>query len=350
MRSRWPGLAASYIGAVVGGGFASGREMFQFFAAHGTQGLWGAALAGILFAAAGAIALRRIAVQGHRHCGALLRDVCGRWLGAALDGVATVGFLVALAAVVSAAGALGTLLLRWPRWAGSVSFAIPLAAVSLGGRAAYIRANLIAATGLIAAVGFLAAHAVGLWISGPVPPIAPRPAVGPPWALAAVLYVGYNLLLGIAGLCAAADDVGPRDAGWGGVLGGGILGLLTMALTFVLLSAGGSAGAPGELPLASAIAHPWWTSVVFPALLLLALWTTGAAAAQGLGQRLQPGRPGPTAAAAVAAALPIALLGLTILVGTAYPALGYAGLPLLIGLATVPWRPAAPSPPPVPRP
>ena len=42
-------VAATYIGTVVGAGFASGQEVLQFFSAYGMKGLFGIAVATLLF-------------------------------------------------------------------------------------------------------------------------------------------------------------------------------------------------------------------------------------------------------------------------------------------------------------
>ena len=47
-------IAATYIGAVVGAGFASGQELSQFFLGYGPAGSYGIICAGLLFALWGA--------------------------------------------------------------------------------------------------------------------------------------------------------------------------------------------------------------------------------------------------------------------------------------------------------
>lgn len=51
-RTAWQ-IAFTYIGTVVGAGFASGKEIVEFFVQHGTQGLVGILLATVLFVWAG---------------------------------------------------------------------------------------------------------------------------------------------------------------------------------------------------------------------------------------------------------------------------------------------------------
>ena len=43
------GVAFMYIGTIMGAGFASGREIWQFFGCFGNQAKFGVAVAGVLF-------------------------------------------------------------------------------------------------------------------------------------------------------------------------------------------------------------------------------------------------------------------------------------------------------------
>ena len=328
LRRRWLHLAAGYVGAVVGAGFASGREIAHFFARYGLPGLGGALLAGILFGAAGAAVLRRAAGGGHAHYGTLLRELCGPALGAALDHLGTLFLFVGLVAVIAGAGALGRLALHWPTWWGVVLFAAALAASGAGGRAVHLllSAALVPVLGVVClAAGLHALPRLTVVVAVPSPS-------APPWTLAAVLYVAYNLLLGLAGLCAAADGKQTlADAAWAGWLGGGVLGLLCLAVTAGLLAHPAARGL--DLPLAAVLPAGPLRRVGYPLSLLAALWTTGSASTLALGQRLFPGAPAPAAAVLAVLAAPAAAVGLSGIVSVAYPLMGYAGVPLLLALA-----------------
>ena len=50
MLKRGIGIGFAFIGVVVGAGFASGMEAFQYFVSYGHMGLWGIALAGVVMA------------------------------------------------------------------------------------------------------------------------------------------------------------------------------------------------------------------------------------------------------------------------------------------------------------
>jgi uncharacterized membrane protein YkvI len=332
--ARWVGLAATYVGMVVGAGFAGGRELEHFFARHGAWGLAGIGMATALFSALGAAILARCADQRHRHYGELLLDVCGPLLGRALDALLWAGLVVSLAAVLAAAGALASAALHWPRSSGSLLFAGLVAGGALTGVPGWIALNVLAvpliAGSLLLAGAQALARGVAAWPAG---------TGGPGWAVSAVLYVAYNVFLGAAGLASACRAQDTRaDALAGGAVGGLVLGLVGAA---GLLALFGQTGVQrmAELPLAYALPAGWWRHGLYPATLLLALWTTGAAAAIALGRRLHPPRPGPAAALAVLGATPLALGGLHWIVGVLYPAVGLAGFPLLFCVGRAALRP-----------
>ena len=56
--TRITGIALSFVGLVVGAGFATGREVVQYFSSYGMWGLAGAAVAGIIMALAGTVFLQ----------------------------------------------------------------------------------------------------------------------------------------------------------------------------------------------------------------------------------------------------------------------------------------------------
>lgn len=321
MRLRWVQPAAGYVGAVVGAGFASGREVQHFFAAHGPAGLAGAAVAGALFALAGAVVLHRVSTGNLRHYGALLRNLCGPLLGGAMDRVGTVLLCAGLVVVLAGGGALGGLVFGWPRLAGVLFLGGLLLATEVLGRRAHAAVNLAVLPLLVVTCVVAALHPAQGAGSG-----AALLAPAMPWVLAAILYVAYNLVLGVAGLCVAADPrLSPGEAAFGGAVGGVALGLLCGGVVWVLLA---GAGASAELPLAGALGPGLWRLVGYPLTVLLALWTTGAATVGALGARVAAGRrwAGPFA---VACAMPFACFGLVGVVATLYPLLGYLGLPLL---------------------
>ena len=335
---RWPVVAASYVGAVVGAGFGSGREVAHFFALHGTAGLAGALLAGAFFTWCGAVVLRRAATDGHRHYGDLLQGICGPRLGPAMDGLMTVFLFLTVATVLAGAGALTG---AWggARWQGAVGLGIALLGTAVWGQRGHLAVNavlvpLLSALTLWACGRVLVAQ--GLHALLRIPPWSTPPPGG--WPLAAVLYVAYNLVLALAGMCASLGvDTEPADAARGGLAGGLVLSFLCVALCASLLGMGAEA-LRLELPLRAAFPGPGLGAPLFFLCLAAALWTTGSAAISALSLRLPCHPPLFTAAAGLALALPLGMAGLVWLVAVVYPLMGYAGLPLLVCMVVASMR------------
>lgn len=329
-------VSAAYVGAVVGAGFGSGREILQFFAAYGPWGLAGAALAGAMFAWLGARVLSLCVRRGLCEHRALYDAVLGPRLARPLD-LATILFLfLGQGVVLAGAGALVSELWGLPAAWGTVGLAGLTAAVLIAGRRGLLWGNAVL-------VPLLVAYCLGVFVREAASPgfvarvAAARPdpllAVGP-WYVGAVLYVGYNLLIAAVTLCSAAPTLaGRRDAGRWGALGGACLGALTLATSAVLVGRYEQL-AGVQLPLgALALSYgPAW-SVGYALTLAASLFTTALATAYALAARLAPARRQPwVAVLSLAAALPLADAGLATLVGTIYPAMGVAGSVLLVAL------------------
>ncbi|HHV38941.1 MAG TPA: hypothetical protein GXX70_05560, partial [Tepidimicrobium sp.] len=60
MNRNWIKIASIYIGTVIGAGFASGREIIEFFGIYGIKGIGGMAISGTLFAVLGTLLLVKI--------------------------------------------------------------------------------------------------------------------------------------------------------------------------------------------------------------------------------------------------------------------------------------------------
>ncbi|MDK2925864.1 MAG: hypothetical protein PWQ41_1638, partial [Bacillota bacterium] len=75
-------IAATYVGTVVGAGFASGQEVLQFFSAFGRWGFVGIALATGLFVFFG-LAIMELghALKAESHL-PVIQAAGGRWAGA----------------------------------------------------------------------------------------------------------------------------------------------------------------------------------------------------------------------------------------------------------------------------
>lgn len=332
-------VAAVYVGTVVGAGFASGQEVLQFFSFFGFNGFFALFAATALFVFFGMVILelaRRLGADSHRE---VIRYAGGPWLGRVIDGVITFFLFGALTAMAAGAGAIFTEQFGLPHVVGSLVLVVATLFTVLIGISGVISAIsyvvpvlLLAVFGIAIAtltVNPLDLGEVNRWAG------ASRPAV-PFWPVSAVVYVSYNLVLGVAVLAPMGRHVKNKNIIRKGALYGGIgLGLGALAINMALL-----ANVPEvsgfEVPMVYIAAgiSPL-VQVGYSVVLLAEVYTTAVGSLYGFVERItDQGKPVfrwlviGTGAAAFAAGQ----LGFSTLVRVLYPAVGYAGLLMLGGL------------------
>jgi len=338
-------IGGTYMGVIVGAGFASGQEVLQFFGLYGIWGLVGLILVTLLFAFTGYAVMftgRRVGASSHQD---VLRQLGGTWLGRLMDLIVTVFLLGAAVTMAAGAGAVFQEQLGLPAVWGTVALVLA-AVVTVSGRLrgvvnaiSFIAPFLILSV-LGVALGTLARQ--GLPLAGLLRPPPVRPVVSS-WLVAAVLYVSYNLVMAVAVLGpmgAAAQS--ERALMWGAMLGAAGLGIGALAVNLTVV-----AHFPGaaryELPMLFAAGRlaPAATAV-YSVVLLAEVYSTAVGNLYGFAVRLV--RPSSrhyilAVLASGAIALAAAQLGFSTLVRTLYPITGVAGLLLL---ATLAWNWLAP--------
>lgn len=332
-------VAAVYVGTVVGAGFASGQEVLQFFSFFGMSGILALVVATALFVFFGLIILelgRRLGADSHRE---VIQHAGGRWLGTVIDGVITFFLFGALTAMAAGGGAIFREQFGLPHVLGSLVMVAATVFTVLIGISGVISAISYVVPVLLAAVFGIAIAtlvanpvdfgAVSRWAAASRPPV-------PLWPLSAIVYVSYNLVLGVAVLAPLGRYVKDPGIIKRGALFGGIgLGLGALAINLALL-----ANVPGitgfEVPMVyiASLISPL-VQAAYSIVLLAEVYTTAVGSLYGFAERItDQGKPlfrwlvVGTGLAAFAAGQ----LGFTTLVRVLYPAVGYAGLLMLGGL------------------
>lgn len=332
-------VAAAYVGTVVGAGFASGQELLKFFTHHGEWGVAGLAAAAVLFAWLGAATLelgQRVGARSHED---VLRALGGAVVGRLIDLTATVFLFGTFAVMLAGSAAVFHEHLALPSVWGAAVMAVVTAATVLLGTAGVVRSIALFVPLMIAGVF---AVTVATLLERPALANAwrwrePALAASPRWWMAALLYVSYNLVLAIPTLAPIGAQLpSPGRARLAGLLGGAWLGLAAAFVNLGLLG-GLPDAARFEVPMlhlaeryVPALAGP------FTLVLWLEVYTTAVACLYGLTARVTGlGAPRSRAfvLAATAAAWLLSQLGFSRMVGTLYPAVGYAGLLLIFLLA-----------------
>jgi uncharacterized membrane protein YkvI len=312
-------VALAYVGAVVGAGFASGQEIYQFFSRHGTWGWAGLVLAGIGFFLLGWLGLEA-GRRGLRDFHTFLRHTYPGRVAAPLESLATVFLASGLVVVTAAGGQTLHDLLGIPTLPAGFVTLFVMVWVAGRGAAGLLGANAVLVplmTGVALAVALMAPSR---W-SGPG---------APHWWLSAGLYVSYNLFTGLMVLLGIGSRL--RSAGEtraAAALGALVLTGLGMAMHRALLAMPPTA----SLPLLSTARHlgaVWgW---LFGAALYAALFTTGVAEAFALFARF--GR----RAWGALFLWPASWVGFGLLVARLYPAMGMLAVLFWVPLVCRPGR------------
>ncbi|MDB5366447.1 MAG: hypothetical protein JWM77_2374 [Rhodospirillales bacterium] len=225
-----PGLAFKAV--VIGGGYATGRELVEFFLPSGP---WGGVTAMLLATAiwsAVCVATFLFAFQtGARDYRTFFQRLLGRG-GVIVFEAAYLLFIVLILAVFgAAAGAIGEVLFDWPRLLGSMCLVAGIATFATFGNDAvehlfkwvsFLLYGVYAVFVLLALTSFgdrvLSHFALTVPMTG--------------WALGGLTYAGYNIIGAVVILPVMRHMTGPRDA----VIAGAIAGPLAMipALLFFI--------------------------------------------------------------------------------------------------------------------
>ncbi|HHY38073.1 MAG TPA: hypothetical protein GX507_04010 [Clostridia bacterium] len=330
--------AMSYIGAIVGAGFASGQELLAFFAIYGKHGFYGVILSAVLL---GILPLGvahlfcRTPVSGQAvPAPALSFRIYRYYVTAYLFG----GLCVMLS---GSRMVFGTYLGLSPE-TGGVIMAVALALTVLGRTEAFLKVNgilvpfLVLLTAYVCLVSLTRSTVEQL----AVPTLADASGSGQwtflpgSWVASSLLYVSYNLPLGATVLAAVG---GPRLR----LIRGTAIGAVCLAILMLLFVAAALKQSPDiaaeESPmLRMADDRGALLGSMYAGILWIAMFTTALAETLGLVNdlvtRSRLGYAGATLLV-LGAAYPMSRYSFAKMVSSVYPILGYLGLPLTVLVA-----------------
>lgn len=106
MKKNWIKIAAIYIGTVIGAGFASGREIVEFFGVYGSRGLWGMYISGVLFSLLGSMILVKMYDYKIKSLDQLLEMFFPKYIKIIIDILIIISLYTGFSIMVSGSGAL----------------------------------------------------------------------------------------------------------------------------------------------------------------------------------------------------------------------------------------------------
>ncbi|MEG1930021.1 MAG: hypothetical protein RR131_02660 [Anaerovorax sp.] len=326
-------IAFLFVGAIMGAGFASGREIWQFFGVFGSKSYGGIAIVSFLFIFFGMMSIKVSQKLGSTDIVKMIlpfeNPVLERILGWII-----VGFLFLIYTTTSAAGgALFQEQLGLHKAVGGIFLMLVMVATVLGGFQRISKYfKWIVPTLLVVVFGICM-----YIVFADIPPsnmetMAESSPMAPTWYFSAIIYISYNMLGGIVILGSSAHQgVGKNTALKGAVLGGVLLGIFVLIMNCALFKDTGLASNSVLPILAFSDKINSMVRVVYALLLLAAIYVTATSNFYGLTTRVKPGKKKPYIIIATAfVGFLMGLMGFVKMVAWVLPLEGYFGLAFLV--------------------
>lgn len=279
-----PGLAFKAV--VIGGGYATGRELIEFFLSVGP---WGGLLGMLLAMLLWSVVCMAVFALSHQLAAYEYRSLFKSLLGPAwpIFEIVYILFLILILAVMSAAaGEIGQALFGWPLLVGSLALMGLIALVTSFGSSAAERMFRVTSFLLYAVYAIfliLALTSFGERIPGQINAEPLRDG----WVFNGITYASYNVVAAIAVLPFIRHMTSRRDA----VIAGALAGPLTMApalIFFLCMVAFYPAISDEALPsdfLLRQLDAPWF-AFFFQLMIFIALLETGVGAVNVVHERI----------------------------------------------------------------
>lgn len=333
-------VAATYVGAVMGAGFASGQEIQQFFANFGKLGLLGILISATLFSLLGWIMLdlqERWKVSSYSE---FFSYLLGRKWGSRVDVLVSTLLFLGMIAMMSGAGALFVQYFGLSSWVGILltALVIGIALWYKGEGVLWINTMLIPLKFLFCLGIAFVAIVIGLPNEGEGLAIVSNPLIQN-WAFSGILYVSFNLTLAMVVFASLGSEVQKPGARLGAVLGGVSLGLFALVIGAALLRF--PEVMTLEIPMV-AIAGKLgnWPAFLYVVVLWLAMLTAAIGNGFSLVTRIVESVKLDYRLAAfllLASAFPLSGMKFSNIVKVVYPLFGYLGL-IFLPLLFLTWR------------
>ena len=352
-----PGLAFKAV--VIGGGYATGRELASFFLPSGPWGgLWAMLLATAIWSTVCAITFLFALRTSSRDYRTFFKNLLGRFWPV-FEVAYLAALMVILSAFAAAAGAIGSAVLGLPPLAGALTLVTLIALVAAWGNEAveqlfkYVSFLLYGTYAVFVVLSLLKfGDRIGTAFA------TPTPTTG--WAVGGLTYAGYNIIGAIIILPVTRHLTSRKDAVVAGALAGP-LAMLPAVLFFVVMTGFYPGIQQQTLPsdfLLSELGVPAFR-LLFQAMIFAALLESGTGGVHAINERIAQAyerAPGRTFSKTLRLAVTVAILagsvfvadriGLVRLIADGYRWLSYVLLAIYVAplLTLGIWRLSRPPP------
>ncbi len=329
-------VAGTYIGTVVGAGFASGQEMLQFFVSFGKSGLLGLAAVSLMFIYFGYIIMDLgLELDASSHL-PIVAETGGKVLGRFSDAVITFFLFGALTAMIAGSGALFAQEFHLNPLIGSLFMAVITILTVMSGFDGIIDSiSIVVPFLIIAVVGVSIASLLTKHSEPDLTVSLPRPLILRNWLWSAILYASYNTVPSISILAPLGAQAKNRKVIKKGALLGGLgLGIGALAI-FSALYVNAAEIKDLEVPMIFVTRRiSPVVRILYAVVLLAEIYTTAVGDLYGFTARInsKPEYRLRVILWSTLAAFLASLAGFSNLVKYMYPAVGYCGIITLICL------------------
>ncbi len=233
---RWLLPALAFKAVVIGGGYATGRELVQFFLPSGPRGgLLGMLLATAVWSLVCVLTFLFAHETRSDDYRTFFRHLLGRW-GLSFEAAYLVFLVLILAVFGAAAGAIGQAVFSWPALVGTLLLTILIGSFTAWGDAAVERLFKYVSILLYATYALFLLLCLGRF-GGAIASAFARPIpIGTRWATGGLTYAGYNVIGAVVVLPVVRHLTSRRDAVLAG-LACGPVAMIPAALFYVCMSA-----------------------------------------------------------------------------------------------------------------
>jgi len=329
-------LASAFVGVIIGAGFASGREIVQYFPSFGIRGTAGAVLAAALFAFLGMSLMRigsRLRARSHKEA---VCAVSGRFLGALIDWIIVLTLFGVGVVMIAGAGSNLEQEFGVPFYAGAILMTVLVYLTALLNLERFVLVIGGITPLLILFVVIVSVYTMATW-NAPIAELHETarqlPTTLPNWWVSAVNYVSFNIALAASmALVMGGSEPDARTAALGGLMGGLGVGVLILLCHLSILSRAGQAAAL-DMPMLKIVGDlSPVLGTLYAVVLFGMIFNTAAGMFFPFAVRFAA-RNTPAfrivLAVTMAAAMGLSLFGFSYLVGYLYPLIGYLGLFLI---------------------
>ncbi len=328
-------VAALYVGTLMGAGFASGREGWQFFGVFGTKGYFGLIIAGLLFMALGMMVSYIARTLNTDDMGKIIVFVDSPGLTSAM-GYFMAAILYTIIISMSAAG--GSFLAQQfglPQAVGGIIIVVLVIITVLGDfeRISKVFRLIVPALFAVDVVVCVIVIFSDIEQSGATSGF-PTSSMASTWLWSAIIFVSYNML-GMIPIVGASSVNAKSKAH--GIFGAGLGGFLLALLTFMLIT-----GLRKDMAFSNGMDLPMLAysarispvaNVLFGVILFAAIYSAATSTYYGFSTKIKESpKKKYILIAGAAVGFVCGLTGFKTIVAYLYPAEGYIGLIIIASI------------------